>query len=102
VRSIGYRRARSGLSETIAALAFYDPREVVQWDQKGARITVSSDLPYRSVLAIKEISTLQDGTIRIRFHDRRAALMDLARLRGIHRQVRELPLPRGFGTDVPG
>jgi hypothetical protein len=35
------------------------------------------------VLGIREISFRKDGTIRIRFHDRRAALMDLARLRGM-------------------
>jgi hypothetical protein len=46
-------------------------------------ITVSSDLPYRSVLAIKDITILHGGGVRIRFPDRRAALMDLARLRGM-------------------
>jgi hypothetical protein len=40
-------------------------------------------LPYRSVLPIREISSLANGGLRIRFHDRRAALMDLARLRGM-------------------
>jgi hypothetical protein len=34
-------------------------------------------------LAIKDITILRGGGIRIRFHDRRAALMDLARLRGM-------------------
>jgi hypothetical protein len=69
--------------EAIAALAFYDPRDVVQWGPDGAVFSVSSDLPLRSVLAIKEISYIQGRGIRIRFHDRRAALMDLARLRGM-------------------
>jgi phage terminase small subunit len=69
--------------ETIAALAFYDPRQVVQWGPGGVTITVSSDLPYRSVLAIKDITILHGGGVRIRFPDRRAALMDLARLRGM-------------------
>ena len=39
----------------------------------------SASLSYRSILPIKEISVLADGGVRIRFHDRRAALMDLAR-----------------------
>jgi phage terminase small subunit len=70
--------------ETITALAFYDPREVFQWGPGGtATITMSSDLPLRAVFAIKDITILRDGGIRFRFHDRRAALMDLARLRGM-------------------
>ena len=70
--------------ETLAALAFFDPRDIVRWDANGiARITISDDLPFYSVAAIKEISFRQDGRIIIRFYDRRAALMDLARLRGM-------------------
>jgi hypothetical protein len=34
-------------------------------------------------MPIKEIDALKDGGFRIRFYDRRAALMDLARLRGM-------------------
>ena len=35
------------------------------------------------VYAIREITVLAKGGIRFKFHDRRAALMDLARLRGM-------------------
>jgi hypothetical protein len=70
--------------ETIASLAFYDPRELISWGREGhMSFTPSADLPYRSVLPIREISSLANGGLRIRFHDRRAALMDLARLRGM-------------------
>jgi hypothetical protein len=71
--------------EILAALATYDPRDIIRWDDKGqAKITASDDLPFASVVGIKEISFTQEGgKIRIQFHDRRAALMDLARLRGM-------------------
>jgi hypothetical protein len=69
--------------QTIAALAFYDPRELLTWDEHGVRLTPSDELNYRAVLPIREISVLPNGGYRVRFHDRRAALMDLARLRGM-------------------
>jgi DNA-directed RNA polymerase subunit F len=70
--------------ELLTALASYDPRDVIRWDDAGkARITASDDLSFASVVGIREISYKQDGTVRFSFHDRRAALMDLARLRGM-------------------
>lgn len=70
--------------ETVAALAFYDPREVLSWDAEGKMtVTASADIPLRAILPIREIACLPQGGLRVRFHDRRAALMDLARLRGM-------------------
>jgi len=59
------------------------PRELLTWDEHGVRLTPSEELNYRAVLPIREISVLPNGGYRVRFHDRRAALMDLARLRGM-------------------
>jgi len=71
--------------ETLAALAFYDPRAVIQWGGRGRRasITISSDLSPEAVYAVREITVLANGGIRFKFHDRAKALMDLARLRGM-------------------
>jgi hypothetical protein len=72
------------ITQTIAALAFYDPRELISWDEKGnVHFIPSDELTYQSVLPIREISSLPNGGVRVRFHDRRAAIMDLARLRGM-------------------
>jgi phage terminase small subunit len=70
--------------QTMAAIAFYDPREVLSWDTEG-KVTFkdSESLALRSVLPIREIAVLPNGGFRVRFHDRRAAIMDLARLRGM-------------------
>ena len=68
----------------LAALAFYNPREIIQWGPGGkASIAMSTDLSQESVWAIREILVLGDGGIRFKFHDRRAALMDLARILGM-------------------
>ena len=70
--------------DVLGALAFYDPREIIQWGPDGAAsITMSTDLSVQAVYAIREITVLETGAIRFKFHDRRAALMDLARLRGM-------------------
>jgi hypothetical protein len=40
-------------------------------------------LPVEAVFAIREILVTADGGMRFKFADRRAALMDLARIRGM-------------------
>jgi hypothetical protein len=75
--------------QTMAAIAFYDPREIISWDDKGNfTVTASKDLSFRSVLPIKEIRVLpgkagEQRGFHIKFYDRMTALMDLARLRGM-------------------
>jgi hypothetical protein len=75
--------------DVLSTLAFFDPREFIQWDSNGAggktRVTVtrSTDLPIEAVFAIREILVMADGGMRFKFADRRAALMDLARIRGM-------------------
>jgi hypothetical protein len=70
--------------QTIAALAFYDPREVLAWDDESHfTCRASADIPFRAILPIREITVLPHGGFRVKFYDRRAALMDLARLRGM-------------------
>ena len=69
--------------EVLSTLALYDPRSVIQWDSKGVTVTRSADLPIEAVFAIREIQVTADGGLRFKFADRRAALMDLARIRGM-------------------
>jgi len=69
--------------EVLSTLALFDPRSVIQWDGKGVTITKSADLPIEAVFAIREILVMADGGMRFKFADRRAALMDLARIRGM-------------------
>ena len=86
------REARLGVQQAteekiidvLAAIAFFDPRSIIQWGADGkASVTMSTDLSLDAVYGIREILVLGDGGIRFKFHDRRAALMDLARLRGM-------------------
>ena len=70
--------------DALTALGFFDPRQIIQWGPgRAVSITMSSDLSPEAVYAIREITVLANGGIRFKFHDRRAALMDLARLRGM-------------------
>ena len=69
--------------EVLATLALFDPRKVIQWDSKGVTVSKSADLPIEAVFAIREILVTADGGLRFKFADRRAALMDLARIRGM-------------------
>src|SRR6516165_9002925 len=72
--------------ETVRALddaAFKGIYNAVWGPGRAVSITMSSDLSPEAVYAIREITVLAKGGIRFKFHDRRAALMDLARLRGM-------------------
>ena len=70
--------------DVLSAIALFDPRSIIQWCPDGAAsITMSRDLSLEAVYAIREILVFADGSIRFKFADRRAALMDLARLRGM-------------------
>jgi hypothetical protein len=83
------RATEERIIDVLSTLAFFDPREFIQWDANGkggkARVTVtrSTDLPIEAVFAIREILVMADGGMRFKFADRRAALMDLARIHGM-------------------
>jgi len=69
--------------DALSALAFFDPRSIISWGPGGkALITMSKDLTAEACYAIREIIVLKGG-IKFKFHDRHAALMDLARIRGM-------------------
>ena len=69
--------------DALSALAFFDPRSIISWGPGGkALITMSKDLTAEACYAIREITVLKGG-IKFKFHDRHAALMDLARIRGM-------------------
>ena len=74
--------------DVLSTLAFFDPRQLIQWvpgagGKTRVTVTRSTDLPIEAVFAIREILVLADGGMRFKFADRRAALMDLARIRGM-------------------
>ena len=69
--------------DVLSTLALFDPREIIQWGPRGVTVTRSTDLPIEAVFVIREILVLADGGMRFKFADRRAALMDLARIRGM-------------------
>ena len=69
--------------DALSALAFFDPRSIISWGPGGkALFTMSKDLTAEACYAIREITVLKGG-IKFKFHDRHAALMDLARIRGM-------------------
>ena len=75
--------------DVLSTLAFFDPREFIQWDSNGVTVTKSTDLPIEAVFAIREILVLADGGMRFKFADRRAALSGKTRQNGT--RLRERP-----------
>ena len=59
--------------DVLSAIAFFDPRSIIQWGPDGAAsITMSADLSFEAVCALREILILGDGGIRFKFADRRS------------------------------
>lgn len=80
------------ISRELARLAFSDARTFFDWTEKGVKVKSSAELTDDQAAAIVEVSqtvTEGGGTIRVRLADKRAALMDLAKLHGYVIEKRE-------------
>ncbi len=65
------------------AIAFFDIRDVMSWDQHSVTLKPSEDILPEVAVAIANIRQTNKGTIRVRFHDTLAALEALARIKGM-------------------
>lgn len=80
-----YAVTKDRISQELARMAFADARRLFAWTSKGVTIIPSVDLSDDDAGAVVEVShtvTAEGGTIRVRLGDKRAALMDLAKLHG--------------------
>lgn len=76
---------RERISRELAAMAFVDARKLFTWGPDGVTIKDSEALDDASAAAVVEVSqtiTPAGGTIKVKLADKRAALVDLARLHG--------------------
>ena len=89
--------------QELAAIAFVDPREAVKWGPKerkqktrdgkivlsnGVTILDSDDIPEDVARAISEVGNTKEG-VKIKFHDKRAALVDLGKHLGLGEKTRD-------------
>lgn len=97
----------------LARIGFSDLRKVLKWGPKlgkvgeaeapGVVIVDSESLDADTAAAIAEVSQTKDG-IRIKMHDKRAALVDLGRHKGMFKEdpARTGDIHIHFGSDAKG
>jgi hypothetical protein len=91
-----FSAGKASITEKIAQMAFFNPGNVLSWDNKGLKVKSSSQLTAADWAGIEAVKMNKDGSIEVRFVDRLAALDKLARITGI---ARELP-PAQEGNHV--
>jgi phage terminase small subunit len=87
-----YAATETTAANTLARLAFTDYRQIMDWDRitdpdTGEKrmvvsIKAAKDIEQDAHAAISEVTQRPDGSITIKLADKRAAIMDLARLKG--------------------
>lgn len=78
--------SKERISAALARIAFSDARRLFSWSVEGVRVLDSETLSDDDAAAVVEVShtvTAEGGTIRVKVGDKRAALMDLAKLHGM-------------------
>jgi phage terminase small subunit len=104
-RGKGARLLELGISalEELAKIGFADIRKAVQWGKglavpdetgemriaNGVAMIDSSELDDQTAAAIAEVAQTRDG-IKIKFNDKRAALMDIGRHLGMFKERVEM------------
>ena len=86
----------------LARIAFSDPRDVVNWDDRGIRVRPSIDLTDDAVSSIAEISETRVGaqvTVKVALRDRMPALKLLATHTGVGVSVPAQESP-GDGSEI--
>jgi phage terminase small subunit len=69
------------VAELLARQALANITDILSWDERDVTVKPSAMLDPDVLPAITEIS-IKDGKVRVKLADKRAALMDLAKLRG--------------------
>lgn len=74
---------REACVEEIAAVAFSNVTDYLEWDDEGSvRLKASGELTKRQASAVKAVTVDRDGRARLEFHDKLAAQKQLAQLMG--------------------
>jgi phage terminase small subunit len=77
----------------LAKIAFADAGDYFDWGPDGVTVKNKSELTAEQRVVVSEVSqtvTEKGGTIRVKLHDKRAALVDLGKHLGIFREIHEL------------
>jgi phage terminase small subunit len=104
----GTRAERTGITadrvlEELAKIGFVDIRKVVRWGEglavpdgagevriaNGVAMVGSQELDNETAAAIAEVAQTRDG-IRVKFHDKRAALVDIGKHLGMFKERVEM------------
>jgi phage terminase small subunit len=72
-----YAVTRERIKEGLAKLAFYDPRDVFTWDEKGVKLKPSATISDEAAFAISEISETENGTLKVKLASKHDALIAL-------------------------
>lgn len=77
----------------LAKIAFADAGDYFDWGPDGVTVKSKSELTYDQRVVVSEVSqtvTEKGGTIRVKLHDKQAALVNLGKHLGIFREIHEL------------
>jgi len=94
-------RSRSGINrilEEYASIAFADIRDYLSFGADGVRVVSSEDLDEFAARAIAEVHEVRNASgvsVKIKLHDKRAALDSLARHYGLFVDRKELTIDAG-------
>jgi phage terminase small subunit len=80
-------------------MAMFDPKEVLDWDGKVLTVKSLEDVPIEARRMIAEINQDRFGGLKIKFHNKQAALRDLAQHLGCFPNKVEHSGPDG--KDIP-
>jgi phage terminase small subunit len=88
------KESKPRIVQELSTIAYFDPRDVVKWDDNGVTLVPSADIPDEIIGAVKAVKETRDG-IHVIFHDKIRALELLDKIR------REYIADEG-GRDVAG
>jgi phage terminase small subunit len=77
----------------LAKIAFADAGDYFDWGPDGVTVKCKSELTTDQRIVVSEVSqtvTEKGGTIRVKLHDKQAALVNLGKHLGIFREIHEL------------
>lgn len=77
-----YALTQEDIARRLAILGISDARDVLSWDENGVRLKPSAELTDEAAYAITEIGEGDGGRLKVKLADKRASLMDLAKIRG--------------------
>lgn len=83
------------ITRELARIGFADIRDVVTWEDGRLRLQPSHRVTDDAAAAIAEISERRGG-LRVKLHDKRAALVDLGKIAGLFKDGVDVTVPVTF------